>query len=195
MEYEQYIPSSHLCRSVQDDPQRDYTVRRGLHYVTVDARCPHLCFPKELWCFTQNNCSRWFTRLLGKRQELLKVNMDLSVLGNQLRQALAAAVACYNVWFWFRFEPSEGCEAYIFLFAKVSASSEAQGFYRAFAVFYLTYQACNILIFATNLQYPFPKAKQFSLRDLWELYLSAIQLYQGEPKFLAPQRVDKRKDK
>ena len=128
-----------------------------------------------------------------KDKELLKANLGLSVLGNQWRQALVAAVACYNVWFWFRFEPTGDCEAYIFLFARVSASSEAQGFYRAFAVLYLTYQAFQYLIFAAILIYKSSKAKRFSFASIWRLYLSASQLHREAPEYILT--FDKRKDK
>lgn len=153
-------------------------------------------FPKGFGALVRSTVRGVTLGFSQKDKELLKANLGLSVLGNQWRQALAAAVACYNVWFWFRFEPSGGCEAYIFLFARVSASSGAQGFYRAFAVLYLTYQAIKYLIFAAILLYYFSRGKQFSFANIWKLYLSASQLYREEPEhILTLQRVDKRKNK
>ena len=153
-------------------------------------------FPKGLGALVSSTLLGITLGFSQKDKELLKANLGLSVLGNQWRQALAAAVACYNVWFWFRFEPSGDCEAYIFLFAGVSASSEAQGFYRAFAVLYLTYQAIQYLIFAAILTYNSSKAKRFSFANIWKLYLFASQLYREEPEhILTLQEVDKRKDK
>ena len=110
-----------------------------------------------------------------KDKEFLKVDLNLSALGSQWHKALGAAVACYNVWFWFRFEPSGDCEAYIFLFARVSASSGAQGFYRAFAVLYLWWRASGYLNSVVHLAYVFRKAKQ-SFASIWKLYLSASQV-------------------
>ena len=153
-------------------------------------------FPKGLGALVSSTLRGITLGFSQKDKELLKANLGLSILGNQWRQALAAAVACYNVWFWFRFEPSGDCEAYIFLFARVSASSEAQGFYRAFAVLYLTYQATQYLIFAAILTYNSSKVKRFSFASIWKLYLSASQLYREEPEhILTLQEVDKRKDK
>ena len=153
-------------------------------------------FPKGFGALVRSTLRGIILGFSQKDKELLKANLGLSVLGNQWRQALATAVACYNVWFWFRFKPSGGCEAYMFLFARVSAFSGAQGFYRAFAVLYLTYQAIKYLIFAAMLPYYSSKAKQFSFASIWKLYLSASQLYREEPEhILTLQEVDKRKDK
>lgn len=127
-------------------------------------------FPKGLGALVSSTLRGITLGFSHTDKELLKANLGLSLLGNQWRQALAAAVACYNVWFWFRFEPSDGCEAYIFLFARVSASSGAQGFYRAFAVLYLTYQAIKYLIFAAILPYYFRKRSNF----LWRVFGSSI---------------------
>ena len=151
-------------------------------------------FPKGFGALVRSTLRGITLGFSEKDRELLKANLGLSILGNQWRQALATAVACYNVWFWFRFEPSGGYEAYIFLFARVSASSGAQGFYRAFAVLYLTYQAIKYLIFAAILPYHSSKAKQFSFASIWKLYLFASQLYREEPEhILTLQEVDKRK--
>ena len=153
-------------------------------------------FPKGFGALVRSTLREIILGSSQKDKELLKSNLGLSILGNQWRQALAAAVACYNVWFWFRFEPSGGCEAYIFLFARVSASSGAQGFYRAFAILYLTYQAFRYLMYTLILLYPLSKAKQFSFTNIWKLYLSASQLYPREPEpILASERVDNRKNK
>ncbi len=152
--------------------------------------------PKGIGTLTRSIVRGVILGFSQKDRELVKANLGLSILGNQWRQALAAAVACYNVWFWFRFEPSSGCEAYIFLVARVSGSSGVQGFYRAFAILYLMYQAIKNLVFAAILLYHLSKAKQSSFANVWKLYLSASQLYQGEPEHIFTlQEIDRRKHK
>ena len=133
--------------------------------------------------------------LSQRDRELFKANLHRSFLGSQWRSALAAAVACYNLWFWFRFERSGACEAYIFLFAKVLSSSRGQDFYRVFAVLYLMAQAIFYLMLAKDLLWGLLKAKQSSFTNLWDLYLSASRPIQEEPEHIRTlHKVDKRKN-
>ena len=153
-------------------------------------------FPKGIGSLTRSTVRGIVLGFSQKDRELLKANLGLSILGNQWRQALAAAVASYNVWFWFRFKPSGGCEAYIFLFARVSGASGGPDFYRSFAILYLTSQAIKYLFIAAILLYHPPKAKPISFANIWKLYLSASQLDHEEPEhILTLQKVDKRNKK
>lgn len=196
MAYQQYIPSGRLCRSIQVDRQWDYTICRGVRYVAIDVRLSDLCFSQGIGSLTRSTVRGVVLGFAQEDRELLKANLGLSILGNQLRQALAAAVASYNVWFWFRFKPSGGCEAYILLFARVSGASGGPDFYRAFAIFYLTSQAIKYLFIAAILLCHPPKAKPISFANIWKLYLSASQLDHEEPEhILTLQKVDKRNKK
>ena len=177
------------------------TVSGSIHYVEAYIMLQLMfaflicAFPKGIGSLTISVVRGAILGFSQKDRELLKANPGLSILGNQWRQALAAAVACYNVWFWFRFKPSRGCETYIFLFARVSVSG-GQDFYRASAVLYLTYQVIKYLIFAAILRSKISKAKQPSFANVRKLYLSASQLYQeGAEYIITLQKVDKRKAK
>ena len=68
---------------------------------------------------------------------LLQKHYSVSEIGRHWRAGLATAVACYNVWFWFAFEPPSSCTSYIFLFTKASPHPVSQVLYKLFAIAYV----------------------------------------------------------
>ena len=153
-------------------------------------------FPKGIISLMRSTLRGMTVGFSQRDRELLKAYQRSSFLGAQWRSALAAAVACYNLWFWFRFERSSSCEVYIFLFTRVASSSGGQDFYRVFAVLYLMAQSTNYLMWATILLWNLLKAKQSSFTNIWKLYLSAGRSNQEEPELIRTlHKVDKRKNK
>ena len=95
-----------------------------------------LIFAFLLAVVSTNSRLKWAIRgALGIMEEkdfqFLKKHLSASKIGESWRAYLALAIACYNVWFWFRFDAPGSCRAYIFLFAKVSPGSVGQQFFRA----------------------------------------------------------------
>ena len=120
------------------------TVTLTIQYVEAFVML-HLIFAFLLAVVSTNSRLKWAIRgALGIMEEkdfqFLEKHLSASKIGESWRAYLALAIACCNVWFWFRFDAPGSCRAYIFLFAKVSPESVGQQFFRVFAVLYLFYK-------------------------------------------------------
>ena len=74
----------------------------------------------------------------------LEKNLATSHVGQMWRSYLALAIACFNVWFWFKFEvPS--CKAHIFLLTEASPKPVIQQVYRVSSVIYFAWEAMPVL--------------------------------------------------
>ena len=85
------------------------------------------------------------TILEKKDEDILIRHFTISKMGRSWRTALATAIACYNVWFWFVFKPPKLCQSYLFLFAKASPRPVSQQLYRILAVVYILRRALHYL--------------------------------------------------
>ena len=131
------------------------TVIRTIQYVEAFLML-QLIFAFLLAVVSTNSRLKWAIRgALGIMEEkdfqFLKKHLSASKIGESWRAYLALAIACYNVWFWFRFDAPGSCRAYIFLFAKVSPGSVGQQFFRVFAVLYLFYKGIPFVAIVATL--------------------------------------------
>ena len=124
------------------------TVHHSIQYIEAFVML-QLIFAFLLVSGITNSSIKWtirgtFAILKEKDEGLLKKNFSASTVGHRWRSGLALAVACFNVWFWFRFDVPT-CEVHIFLFAKASPMPVAQQIYRIWSVLYLSWKGKTIL--------------------------------------------------
>ena len=126
------------------------TIEGSIQYVEAFVML-QLMFVFLLAVAWTNSDPKWWLRgaagIMGKREfRFLEKHLGSSKIGGSWRAGLATAIACYNVWFWFRFEVPASCNANIFLFALAPPQPAIEKVYRALAVIYLLWRGSRYLL-------------------------------------------------